>query len=85
MVIRLEDLNNCFQTALSEFLVIDNSLNILSKNIATKKQYKQQYIEVLNTIKIPRTICEAIYSSRYAKHFYDDDMLENFIQRWTKE
>ena len=85
LIIRLEDLNSCFQTSLGEFLLINKSLNILPKNIATKKAYREQYLEVIKQIKIPRDICESIYSSQYVKHFYNDDMIHGFIKQWTKE
>lgn len=85
LIIRLEDLNNCFQAASREFLEINKPISVLSENVAARKQYKEQYLEVVNTLKIPRDVCELIYSSKYIKHFYSDDMIDNFIQQWTKE
>ena len=85
LIVRLEDMNACFQAALGEFFKINKPIEIASQNIGKEKQYKDQYLEVINKIKIPRDICELIYSSKYAKHFYSDDMLNNFIQRWTKK
>lgn len=84
LIIRLEDLNNCFQLALREFLVLDKPIELLSKNIAKDKQYKNQYLEVVNKIKIPKSICELIYSSKYVKHFYSDATIDDFINRWTE-
>lgn len=83
LMIRLEDLNNCFQLALGEFLALDKPIDLLSKNIAKDKQYKNQYLEVVNDIKIPEGICKLIYSSKYVKHFYSDAMIDNFLHRWT--
>ena len=85
LIIRLEDLNNCFQAALGEFLAINQPINKASENIATKKPYREQYLEVLDQIKIPRTVCELIYSSKYARHFYSKEMLDTFIERWAKQ
>lgn len=85
LIIRLEDLNNCFQAALEEFLEINEPISLLSENVVTQKQYKEQYIEVVNTIKIPRNVCKLIYSSKYTKHFYSNEMLNDLIKKWTKE
>ena len=71
--------------AVKKLLNSKKHFSITSKNIGAQKQYKDQYIEVVKQIKIPRDICQLIYSSRYAKHFYSDEMLNNFIKRWTKE
>lgn len=84
LLIRLENLNDCFQTSLEEFLETNKTIGISSRNVARKKQYKEQYLEVIEKIKIPRDVCELIYSSNYARHFYSDEMLHNFIRRWTK-
>ena len=84
LIMRLEDLNNCFQVALGEFLAITQPINKVSENTATTKPYKKQYLEVIDKLKIPRTVCELIYSSKYARHFYSKEMLDTFIERWAK-
>ena len=83
LIIRLEALNNCFQVALGEFLAINKPIKILSKNIAKDKQYKNQYLEVVNNIKIPKDVCELVYSSKHVKHFYSDAMIDDFVNRWA--
>ncbi|VEP16806.1 conserved hypothetical protein [Hyella patelloides LEGE 07179] len=85
LIIRLEDLNNCFNTATKKFFSINKNLDLRAENVASYKEYKAQYIEAIAKIKIPRDVCELIYSSRYAKHFYSDEMLNKLIEKWTKE
>jgi len=85
LTIRLENLNQCFQTALSEFLISDRPIEMISENTSKEKDYKKQYREVINKITIPEEICRTIYSSRHMKHFYSEDKIEEFILKWTKK
>jgi hypothetical protein len=85
LVIRLEDLNSCFEPALKEFLEIQKPIKMMVENVATQKPYKKQYVEVVNKMKLPRDVCELIYSSKFAKHFYSDQMLNDLIKKWSEE
>ena len=82
LVIRLEDLDGCINSAFAEFFNFRKPIKLESKNIGKNKKYSQQYTEVLNDISIPKAVCEKIYSSKYSRHFYDNDMLDKFIKRW---
>ena len=82
LVIRLEDLNRCIHTALSEFL--DRKINVdMSKgNIGEDKRYAKEYNLVKDKLTLPREVCEVIYSSKYASHFYGNK-INQLIHKWS--
>lgn len=82
LLIRLENLNDCFNSAMSDFLNIDPD-NILIHNSSAKKEYARMYSKVINTIKIPDTILDMYYSSNYARHFYTKKERGIFKKKWN--
>jgi hypothetical protein len=85
LILRAEDLDHTFNNAIPKFLDLDNPVRISKRNIGWKKSYSQEYRYVLQNIYIPKEICVNINNSRYAKHFYSEDMRNEFIHRWCGE
>lgn len=85
IVMRAEDLNRLFSDAIGKFLKLDKTLSLTSKNISSNKIYSDAYQYALENIVIPKRICEKIYSSKYAKHFYSEKERERLIQKWSQK
>ena len=84
LLIRLENLNNCFTEAIKEFLNIDDVL-LISRNIGSQKDYANLYQMFRNSIALPESYTDKLYSSRFAKYFYSDAEIEQFRTRWSRK
>lgn len=81
LLIRLEDLNRCFQVSLQEFMDI-KSIKLEQENIAVNKNYYEIYSKFKNQIKLPKSYIENMYCSKYVRHFYAEDEIKLFEQKW---
>jgi len=84
LVIRLEDLNGCVGKAMEEFLRIGN-FKVSNKNGASEKPYAKIYGEFLRHIVVPITYIDAMYNSKFAKHFYSGEEIQKFKEYWTNK
>jgi hypothetical protein len=85
LVLRMEDLDRSFNDAISEFLGIRNTINMLKSNVSEEKKHSDAYRYVFDNITIPKSVCMRIYSSEYARHFYTESMRRDLIRRWSIE
>lgn len=86
LLLRLETLDECFTESLQELLEKKiTSINLKTSNINEGKEFSSFYKYVREEISIPLDICEKIYSSKYAQHFYTKQMILDFIGKWSKK
>ena len=81
LVIRLEDLDRCAGEAMSEFLNLDN-FEVIRANVGEEKEYANLY-KAFKELPLPAEYVEKMLSTRYARHFYTDEELQRFSNRWT--
>ncbi len=81
LLIRLENLDDCAQQALEDFLAIKN-FKLLSKNVGNAKNYKNLYKHVIKEIKLPEDYLNSLYDSKYANHFYTKEEISMFRKKW---
>lgn len=80
LIIRLEDLNNVAAQAFKDFIGMEKF--VLSKtNVGEEKSYADLYKE-FKSLPLPKNYVETAYETRYARHFYSNEELENFRKRW---
>ncbi|KJR97819.1 MAG: hypothetical protein VR65_22630 [Desulfobulbaceae bacterium BRH_c16a] len=72
LLIRMENLNHCFSSAIQEFLNIDKSVNIKNVNIGENKYYANSYNRIKSEIRLELEVMEKVVSSRYFQHFYPE-------------
>jgi hypothetical protein len=82
LLIRLEDLNRIGQEAINLFLNVKN-FNFIPSNVGEEKVYSILYRE-FKKLPLPKSYLETMYSTRYARHFYTDKEIENFIHKWME-
>jgi hypothetical protein len=85
LIVRLEDIDSCFEDAVSVFLGLERPVPVVRSNIADVKWYSQTYDYLRKNIRIPREVCQKIYSFKYAKHFYSPEEIERFIAKWSHD
>jgi len=86
LIIRIENLDNVWEKAIIEWLGKKRpsgmDLPLLKANETSKKGIADLYKEVKSSIKFDPKLIEDIYSTQYAKHFYSQEELERFKQKW---
>jgi len=82
LLIRLENLDSCANSAFKAFLEIDN-LALVNTNVATNKVYAPLYREFKRSICLPQDYVDRMYDSKYTRHFYSEEEIQQFRNRWT--
>jgi len=70
--------------AIADFLGLDE-FEIFRSNVASEKKYARQYEEFKQRIRIPSALLDQMYNSKYAKHFYSMEEIEQLRARWSGE
>jgi hypothetical protein len=83
LVIRLEDLNRVFEEAVDRFAGLSGT-RIAVKNRGEEKDYKEMYFRFRQHAVIPPDYLETQYSSKYARHFYSPEEIEQFRRKWSQ-
>lgn len=82
LLIRLEDLTECAEKAIQEFLGIEKFV-LYNTNVAWAKDYADLY-RAFKKFPLPLKYVEKIYETRFAQHFYSEAELDMFTRKWTK-
>jgi hypothetical protein len=82
LVLRYEDLAETFGAATREFFQLDKPLKLLRANDSRDKPYAETYSRTLNAFRLPESICRAVYSTRFARHFYSEQDRRALFKRW---
>ena len=82
LVIKLESLNGCFQSALKEFLGVEVPA-LTQANVTKAKGHQELQATFLNTLSFSPEFLDKIYSSKYAAHFYSEQERQEFRKRWS--
>jgi len=81
MIIRLEDLNTVAKDAFYDFLGI-RDFTIIKTNIGAEKAYSDLY-KKFKALPLPLNAVNEAYNSRYAYHFYTDQEINAFRNKWN--
>jgi hypothetical protein len=84
LLIRLENLNSCFQEAVRKFLDVDNGV-LVDRNISSSKAYAAIYEMFKRSINFPATYLDQLYASRFARHFYTEAEIAQFRAQWSRK
>ncbi len=82
LVTRAEDLNRSFGRAIAEFLNLSSEVRMRKENLGQDKRFYEAYTTIKQRLRLPREVCDAIYASRYAQHFYTREERAKFIEMW---
>ena len=67
--------------AIAEFLGLD-SLSMVRSNVSSRREHAAKYAEFKRQIRVPPELLDAMYNSKYARHFYTQDEISNYRSRW---
>lgn len=90
LLIRLESLQQCAVEAFYSFLGIPKfkivNENTSAQRLKNKKcPYYSLYDEFKEKIVFPRKYLDEMYGSKLVKHFYSDEEISNFKQKWESD
>ncbi|NJM97415.1 MAG: hypothetical protein HC800_09795 [Phormidesmis sp. RL_2_1] len=67
LLLKLESLNTCYESAFQEFLGLQN-FNLVQSNIGSQKLYKNLYKAFLEQVDFPIDYIDKVYNSELIKH-----------------
>ncbi len=83
LTLRLESLDQNFSQAMTQFLGVDTPIEMVRSNVRAEQKRGTTYQHVAKSLMVRESVCEKIYASRYAQHFYSPSEIEQFTQKWT--
>ena len=81
LLLRMENLSEVFSEAMQEFMGL--SVQLVRSNESSSKEYYEAYKTVSKRIILPKETCEKIYSTRFFRHFYSDELRSEYTKKWT--
>lgn len=84
LVLRLENLNECACGALENFLDI-NEFTLTKSNVGSNKRYGNIYQKFIDSIVLPESYINQMYTSKYVRHFYNEEETEAFKAKWCRQ
>jgi len=81
LLIRLENLTQYAPVAFKEFLNVDE-FTLENSNVSETKFYYPIYRKFISEKFLSQVYVEKLYNSKYARHFYTEEELENFKRKW---
>jgi len=82
LLVRLENLNQCAQSAFKDFMDIDG-FSLVQTNVASEKVYALLYSEFKRTIRLPDSYINKMYDSKYTRYFFSDEEIQAFRNKWA--
>ncbi|WP_459555561.1 putative capsular polysaccharide synthesis family protein [Lacunimicrobium album] len=69
--------------AISLFLGMEETPEVIQANVAELKVYKDVYKRFASRIRLNDDLCEELLNSRYARHFYTEQERQQAMARWS--
>ncbi len=82
LVLRCELDDQSKAQAIANFLGLDE-FEIVRSNVTSEKPYASEYAEFKQRIRIPPALLDQMYNSKFARHFYSSEEIEQFRARWS--
>lgn len=84
LILKFEEISDGFNHGIPVFTGIEKNRAILQySNPHKDNTSKELHDYVINNLKLPVSICKKIYSCKYVKHFYSQQLIDSFIRRWS--
>lgn len=83
LILKLEMLDKTISAAIHEFLGISN-FQLIRENVSANKEYKALYNDFITQNIFSADLIDSIYSHPYVRHFYSDEEISGFRNKWLK-
>ena len=82
LLLKLEQLNACYQQAFQEFLGVDIP-ELKNTHVTELDPAKPMYADFVKNTSFPEHYLDRMYSSDFAQHFYSEDEISVFRDKWS--
>ena len=83
LILKVELPNQIKEKVIGEFLGLPE-FRIVNNNLGEDKDYSDIYKNLKQALKLPYSYVEEMCNSRYFRHFYTKEEIEQVFSRWTK-
>lgn len=83
LLMKMETMDKIFSKAISKLFSTSISIYLKRDNVGEKKYYSSDYSELKRHIKIDNKILKEVINSRYMKHFYSENEINYFKNKWS--
>jgi len=83
LIYKFEDMEN-ISSVVNDFLGIDD-FKLIKSNSNFDRKFFHVYKEFLDKYKFDKRFLNIVYNSKYVKHFYSDEEVKKFYERWGKD
>ena len=83
LVYQLEKMNS-LSGVIKEFIGA-KKFQLVPANRAEDKWYNKYYKVTKKNIQLPRSYVDYYYNSKFMKHFYTEEDIQKFYQKWSKQ
>ena len=83
LVLRTEHLDRSLPPGVAELLRLPEGPRVRRANERDLSRDGAAYAQVRKALRFPRAVVERIYAGRVARHFYTEEEIARFVQRWT--
>jgi FkbM family methyltransferase len=83
LVLRFEDLPSAYGSAVEAYFGI-SGLTLPWLQNSSEALESELYRELSESVRLKRDVLDKVYSSRYVRHFYSDDEIARFYERWQQ-
>jgi hypothetical protein len=66
---------------MKEFLRLEDFV-LVNSNTAADKPYAALYM-AFKQMPLPKAYVEAMYNTKFARHFYTEQEIQGFVRRWS--
>ena len=80
--LKLEQLNVCHQQAFKEFLGV-NIPELKNTHVTELDPSKPMYLDFVKNTVFPKGYLDRMYTSDFAQHFYSEDEISGFREKWS--
>ncbi len=82
LLIKLEQLGDCYQIAFQEFLDVTVA-GLKNTHVTELDPSKPMYADFVKNTVFPDDYLDQMYKSAFAKHFYTEQEISRFRQKWS--
>jgi len=84
LVLKFEHLKETFESATADFLgILPENCQLKKSNPHGKKQVQSLQTYISRNLKLSNETLTKVYQIEYMKHFYSDEEINSFIQKWS--
>ena len=83
LILRLEDLDTTFAPGVAQLLQVDTPIDLVRSNVRSQQKRGDVYQQIVQEFKVRSAVCQRIYASRYATHFYAEAERATFAEKWS--